>query len=63
MRSKRWLLLTRWHNLSAPKRTQLKEPVALNRRLFKAYYLKEQLERFWTYTYEGGRFASSSTGC
>ncbi len=53
MRGKRWLLLTRWHNLSAPKRTQLKEALALNRRLFKAYYLKEQLERLWTYTYEG----------
>lgn len=53
MRGKRWLLLTRWHNLSAPKRTQLKEALALNRRLFKAYYLKEQLERLWTYRYEG----------
>ena len=53
MRGKRWLLLTRWHNLSAPKRTQLKEALALNRRLFKAYYLKEQLERLWTYSYEG----------
>lgn len=53
MRGKRWLLLTRWHNLSAPKRTQLKEALALNRRLFKAYYLKEHLERLWSYTYEG----------
>ena len=53
MRGKRWLLLTRWHNLSAPKRTQLKAALALNRRLFKAYYLKEQLERLWSYTYEG----------
>jgi len=53
MRGKRWLLLTRWRNLTAPKRTQLKEALALNRRLFKAYYLKEQLERLWTYHYEG----------
>ena len=53
MRGKRWLLLTRWRNLAAPKRTQLKEALALNRRLFKAYYLKEQLERLWTYRYEG----------
>jgi transposase len=53
MRGKRWLLLTRWRNLTAPKRTQLKEALALNRRLFKAYYLKEQLERLWTYRYEG----------
>ena len=53
MRGKRWLLLTRWRNLSKPKRTQLKAALALNRRLFKAYYLKEQIERLWTYTYEG----------
>jgi len=53
MRGKRWLLLTRWHNLSRPRRTQLKAALALNRRLFKAYYLKEQIERLWSYTYEG----------
>jgi len=52
MRGKRWLLLTRWHNLSPPKRSQLKQALALNRRLFKAYYLKEQIERLWSYTYE-----------
>jgi len=53
MRGKRWLLLTRWRNLSRSKRTELQEALTLNRRLFKAYYLKEQLERLWTYTYEG----------
>jgi len=53
MRGKRWLLLTRWHNLTRAKRTTLQEALALNRRLFKAYYLKEQLERLWSYTYEG----------
>ena len=53
MRGKRWLLLTRWHNLPGPKRTQLKAALALNRRLFKAYYLKEQIERLWGYSYEG----------
>lgn len=52
MRGKRWLLLTRWHNLSRPRRTELREALALNRRLMKAYYLKEQIERLWTYTYE-----------
>ncbi len=53
MRGKRWLLLTRWRNLSRSKRGQLKEALAMNRRLFKAYYLKEQIERLWSYTYEG----------
>lgn len=52
MRGKRWLLLTRWRNLSPLKRGQLNQALALNRRLFKAYYLKEQIERLWTYTYE-----------
>lgn len=53
MRGKRWLLLTRWHNLTPGKRSELKQALSLNRRLFKAYYLKEQLERLWTYNYEG----------
>lgn len=51
MKGKRWLLLTRWHNLTRAKRTQLNQALTLNRRLFKAYYLKEQIERLWTYTY------------
>jgi len=53
MRGKRWLLLTRWKNLTRHKRGLLQEAFALNRRLFKAYYLKEQIERLWRYTYEG----------
>lgn len=53
VRGKRWLLLTRWHNLTRHQRGLLNEAFAVNRRLFKAYYLKEQLERLWTYTYEG----------
>jgi len=53
MRGKRWLLLTRWRNLTRQKRGLLNEAFALNRRLFKAYYLKEQIERLWSYTYEG----------
>jgi transposase len=60
MRGKRWLLLTRWHNLPGPKRSQLKQALALNRRLFKAYYLKEQIERLWSYSYEGPRFLDDS---
>lgn len=53
MRGKRWLLLTRWHNLTRAKKTQLQQALDMNRRLFKAYYLKEQLERLWSYNYEG----------
>ena len=53
VKGKRWLLLTRWMNLSAEKRQQLNSLFALNRKLMKAYLLKESLERLWTYTYEG----------
>jgi len=53
VKGKRWLLLTRWVNLSAAKRQQLNALFMLNRRLLKAYLLKESLERLGTYTYEG----------
>lgn len=53
VKGKRWLLLTRWMNLSEGKRQQLNELFRLNRRVMKAYLLKESLERLWTYTYEG----------
>jgi transposase len=53
VKGKRWLLLTRWINLDNKKRQQLNELFALNRRVMKAYLLKESLERLWTYRYEG----------
>jgi transposase len=53
MRGKRWLLLSRWRNLTRSQQSELREALALNRPLFKAYYLKEQIERLWSYTYEG----------
>ncbi len=53
VKGKRWLLLTRWMNLNSQKRQQLNELFALNRRVMKAYLLKESLERLWTYHYEG----------
>jgi transposase len=53
VKGKRWLLLTRWVNLTSAKRQQLNELFALNRKLMKAYLLKESLDRLWTYTYEG----------
>ena len=53
VKGKRWLLLTRWMNLDAPGRQMLNELFALNRRVMKAYLLKESLDRLWTYTYEG----------
>jgi transposase len=53
VKGKRWLLLSRWVHLNAAKRQQLPTLFALHRRVFKAYLLKESLERLWTYHYEG----------
>src|SRR6202789_4385810 len=47
IKGKRWLLLSRWKNLAPRQRG------VLNRRVFKAYMLKESLERLWDYRYEG----------
>jgi transposase len=53
IKGKRWLLLSRWANLSECKRQELNQLFALNRKVFKAYILKESLDRLWTYHYEG----------
>jgi transposase len=53
VKGKRWLLLTRWLNLSDVKRQELNQLFALNRKIFKAYLLKESLDRLWNYRYEG----------
>jgi transposase len=53
VKGKRWLLLTRWVNLTLGKRQELNRLFALNRKLLKAYLLKESLDRLWTYRYEG----------
>src|SRR5262249_11255598 len=52
VKGKRWLLLSRWVNLSGPKRQELNTLFCMNRRLLKAYLLKESLERLWFYRYE-----------
>lgn len=48
-RGKRWLLLRRWKTVRGSKRAELEALFAANRRLFKAYVLREQLDRLWTY--------------
>ena len=48
-RGKRWLLLRRWKTVRGSKRRELETLFAANRRLFKAYVLREQLDRLWTY--------------
>ena len=53
VKGKRWLLLTRWMNLTGGKRRDLNELFAMNRKRMKAYLLKESLDRLWTYHYEG----------
>jgi transposase len=53
VKGKRWLLLSRWVNLNTEKKRQLNELFRLNRRVMKAYLLKESLSRLWAYRYEG----------
>ena len=48
-RGKRWLLLRRWATVRGSKRRELATLFAANRRLFKAYVLREQLDRLWMY--------------
>lgn len=48
-RGKRWLLLRRWKTIRGSKRAELQALFAVNRRVFKAYVLREQLDRLWTY--------------
>ena len=51
VKGKRWLLLTRWVNLTGGKRQELNQLFALNRKVFKSYLLKESLDRLWRYRY------------
>lgn len=56
IRGKKWLLLSRWKNLTSTHRGELNRLFNINRRVFKAYLLKESLERLWDYRYEGAMF-------
>jgi transposase len=56
IKGKKWLLLSRWKNLTSERRGDLNELFRLNRRVFKAYLLKESLEGLWDYTYPGAMF-------
>ena len=53
VKGKRWLLLSRWVHLDSKKQQLLNDLFRLNRRMMKAYLLKESLDRLWTYRYEG----------
>src|SRR5271165_7635216 len=53
VKGKKWLLLSRWKNLAPKQRGVLNRLFQLNRRVFKAYLLKEILEHLWDYRYEG----------
>ena len=53
IKGKKWLLLSRWKNLTVQHRGELNRLFQMNRRVFKAYLLKESLERLWTYRYRG----------
>ena len=48
VKGKRWLLLTRWMNLSEDSQKDLNQLFRLNRRIMKAFWLKESLEELWS---------------
>lgn len=52
VKGKRWLLLSRWMNLNTEKERHLRQLFWLNRRVMKAYLLKESFGRLWEYCYE-----------
>jgi transposase len=48
------VLLRRWKTVRGSKRQEMQQLFAANQRLFKAYVLREHLDRLWTYkTREG----------
>ncbi len=49
IKGKRWLLMSRWVNLTEENRGDLNRLFQMNRRVFKAYLLKESLDRLWNY--------------
>ena len=53
VKGKHWLLRSRWVNLNTEKKRQLNRLFRLNRRVMKAYLLKESLSRLWEYRYQG----------
>jgi transposase len=53
IKGKKWLLMSRWINLTQESRGELNRLFQINRRVFKAYMLKESLERLWNYSYRG----------
>jgi transposase len=53
IQGKKWSLLSGWKNLQQVHRGELNRLFQVNRRVFKAYLLKESLARLWDYTYPG----------
>lgn len=49
MKGKKWLLLRRFARLSRGQKTLLKDLLKMNRKLLKAYLLKEEFLEFWSY--------------
>src|SRR2546427_13200740 len=53
IKGKKGLGLSRWKNLTQDHRGELNGLFQINRRVFKAYLLKESLEGLWNYPYVG----------
>ena len=53
IKGKKWLLMSRWKNLSRVQRGELNRLFQMNRKVFKAYMLMESLDQLWNYRYPG----------
>jgi transposase len=53
IKGKKWLLLSRGKHLTETHRGDLNRLFQMNRRVFKAYLLKESRDRLWHYRYPG----------
>lgn len=53
VKGKKFVLLSRWDNLTNDKRAGLRELFRVNRRLYKAYLLKESFGQLWDYRQPG----------
>jgi transposase len=53
IKGKKYTLLTRWGNLTSDGRAALRELFCVNRRLYKAYLLKESFGQLWDYLHPG----------
>jgi len=56
IKGKRWLFLRRWVHLAPDQKRAMTDLFRINRRLSKAYWLRETLSKLWQYTYRASAY-------